>query len=168
MTPTAQSLIESLDLRPHPEGGYFRETYRCTESLAAAHLPQRFGGDRACSTAIYFLLEAGDFSAFHRIKADEIWHFYAGDPVLVHQIDATGSSRQITLGNGTEPGQVFQAVVPASTWFAAEVAADGTFALVGCTVAPGFDFADFEMAERGPLGNRFPRHRDLIARLTRG
>ena len=155
-------LIERLQLTPHPEGGYFRETYRASESIGASALPRRFSGERSISTAIYFLLEAGQCSHLHRIRSDEVWHFYAGDPLDVVEIDGAGGLRTTRLG----AGRVYQHVVPAGVWFGAAPAEGGRFALVGCTVAPGFDFADFELAERAALLREYPRHQDWIRRLT--
>lgn len=162
--------IERLDLRPHPEGGYFRETYRAAETIAGDALPKGFDGPRAFATAIYFLLTREAFSAFHRIRSDELWHFYAGDPVTLAILDADGKGQLATQCLGRDParGAMPQVVIPAGAWFAAEVASAGSFALVGCTVAPGFDFADFELAERGRLVERYPQHRNVIERLTRG
>jgi len=159
--------IEELGLQPHPEGGWYKEVYRSSEQIGAAGLPERFGGARSFSTSIYFLLAGDNFSAFHRIKSDELWHFYAGDGLTIHTIAANGEYEAIKLGNRPEAGESFQAVVPAGRWFASE-AKGGSYGLVGCTVAPGFDFADFELAERDRLTAEFPQHRDLIERLTRG
>jgi uncharacterized protein len=161
--------IERLDLRPHPEGGYFRETYRAAESVAAEHLPERFTGPRSFATAVYFLLTRDAFSAFHRIRSDELWHFYAGDPVTLAILDADGKGQLATQCLGRDPtrGESPQVVVRAGAWFAAEVTTAGRFALVGCTVAPGFDFADFELGSRAMLLERYPQHRNVIERLTR-
>lgn len=160
--------IEHLALRPHPEGGYFRETYRAPESIPAAALPARFSGSRAFSTAIYFLLTRESFSAFHRIRSDEMWHFYDGNAVTLWVLDEDGGGlASVRLGSDPTRGEAPQAVVPAGAWFAAEIAAGGTFALVGCTVAPGFDFVDFELAERATLVARHPEHRDVVERLSR-
>ena len=114
-----------------------------------------------------FLLAGKQFSAFHRIKSDECWHFYAGETLLVHVIDLKGEYRCICLGKNIHEGEVYQAVVPAGAWFASEPAPGSTFTLVGCTVSPGFDFADFEMANALTLAGQFPRHRALIQRLCR-
>lgn len=163
---TAQEYIQLLRLQPHPEGGYFAETYRSAEVIPHAALPERFSGERVFGTAIYFLLESKDVSALHRIQADEIWHFYAGGPLNVFVINPDASLRTIRLGNNLEKGEVFQAVVPAGCWFGSKPA-DGTeFSLVGCTVAPGFDFADLEMADRETLLAEFPQHRAVIDILT--
>ena len=159
--------IEKLRLEPHPEGGYFRQTYRSDVMIAREALPPGFAGARAASTAIYFLLDGENFSAFHRLRSDEVWHFYAGSPLVVEVIEPAGSRSSILLGDDAGAGQVFQAVVPAGCWFASHVANWKGWALVGCTVAPGFDFEDFEMAKREELVRKFPRHRELIERLTR-
>ena len=158
--------IEELKLLPHPEGGWYKEVYRASEEIGAAGLPERFGGARSFSTSIYFLLAGDNFSAFHRIKSDELWHFYAGDGLTIHVIAPNGEQEAIKLGNRLEAGETFQAVVPAGSWFASEPN-DGGYGLVGCTVAPGFDFADFELAERDSLQQQFPEHHEVIERLTR-
>jgi len=158
--------IEKLGLIPHPEGGWFRETYRSTETIQAVGLPARFGGDRSCSTAIYFLLESGQFSALHRIKSDELWFFHAGSPLLIHCLSEEGQHQAITLGSNLGQGDKFQAVVPAGSWFGAQPLTFDSFSLVSCTVAPGFDFADFEMGERDELLLLFPQHREVIMQLT--
>ena len=142
--PTAADWVKALNLQPHPEGGYFRETYR------SAH-----------STAIYFLLERGQISALHRIASDEAWHFYAGSPLTVFVIHPDGQREDIHLGTSS-----FQAVVPGGCWFGARVDDGGDYALVGCTVAPAFEFEDFELGTRANLVSQFPRHRDILAQLT--
>lgn len=164
--PTAKELIANLELFRHPEGGWFRETYRSCETVSAQALPERFAGERTFSTAIYFLLEAGDISALHRIKSDEIWHFYSGSTLLIHTIFPDGRYQEQHLGSDLVAGERYQAVVPAGCWFGAELAA-APFALVGCTVSPGFDFADFEMADRWQLTACYPQHAELIERMTR-
>lgn len=162
----AEYWIEKLKLEAHPEGGYFRQTYKSDLLIAREALPG-FPGARAASTAIYFLLEGKNFSAFHRLRSDELWHFYAGSPLAVHVIEPAGSSSAILLGSDPEAGQTFQAVVRAGCWFASHVADWKSWALVGCTVAPGFEFADFEMAKREELSAQYPQHREMIRRLTR-
>ena len=162
----ARYWIETLRLEPHPEGGHFRQTYRAERDIASEALPG-FSGARAASTAIYFLLEAGNFSAFHRLKSDEVWHFYLGTVVAVHVISTAGEYSKIRLGNDLDNGEVLQEVVKAGCWFASEVESAGGFALVGCTVAPGFDFDDFEMGNRAELVQRFPACEPIIRRLTR-
>jgi len=163
----AQYWIDKLDLEPHIEGGYFKETYRSVENIDKHALPERFNGDHSFCTAIYFLLHSNDFSAFHRIKQDELWHFYMGDPLIIHIIDWQGNYLQKKLGMNLDNGEVFQAMVTHGSWFGARLKARGSFALVDCTVAPGFDFADLEIAERDVLVNLFPEHRQIIEQLTR-
>ena len=158
-------LIQQFDLLPHPEGGYYKETYRSSERISRESLPRRFKDGRYYSSAIYFLLEQGNFSAFHRIQSDECWHFYAGDTLLVHMISPEGTASTIQLGN--KPHTVYQHVVPAGYWFASETAPEGSFSFVGCTVAPAFDFADFELAEADVLSEEYPQHATLIRRLCR-
>lgn len=163
----AADWIAHLGLLAHPEGGYYRETYRSQEILAADHLPARFNTDHHFSTAIYYLLQAPDFSAFHRIKQDELWHFYHGSGLTIHVITADGDYRTLKLGSDPRKGQAFQQVVKAGDWFAANVDDATGFALVGCTVAPGFEFADFELANQASLIKAFPKHQTLIQKLTR-
>jgi uncharacterized protein len=163
----AQYWIEKLQLEPHPEGGYFRQTYRSEVLIAREALPAGFSGARAVSTAIYFLLEGKNFSAFHCLRSDEVWHFYAGEPLVVHVIEPDENYFRILLGRDLDGGQVLQAVVRAGSWFASHVEDWNSFSVMGCTVAPGFDFEDFEMGKREELGRRYLQHRELIERLTR-
>jgi predicted cupin superfamily sugar epimerase len=165
--PTAQEWIKNLNLRPHPEGGYFRETYRSHETIAHSHLPGRFAGDRTFSTAIYFLLQGDDFSALHRLKSDEVWHFYDGTSLTITVIAPDGELSVIHLGTDVHAGHVPQAVVRAGCLFGSHVSEPNSYALVGCTVAPGFDFADFELPSREQLMAEYPQHRGVIERLTR-
>lgn len=160
-------LVNKLGLVRHPEGGWFCETYRASEQISPEALPARFDGSRSFSTAIYFLLAKGEFSALHRIKSDELWHFYSGTPLTIHVITSTGEHQQIRLGSNVADGETFQAMVLAGSWFGAEVSGEGEYALVGCTVAPGFDFADFEMGKRAELMTAYPEHEKLILNLTR-
>ena len=162
-----QQLIETYRLQPHPEGGYYTRTYCSNEQIAAAHLPERFNGDRFISTAIYFLLEGNQFSAFHRIKSDELWHFYAGDGLHIYVIHEDGRGEILKLGNDLENGFLFQQVVKAGCWFASKPVHENGFAFVGCTVAPGFDFEDFEMGEKNVLMQQYPQHREWIKNLCR-
>ncbi len=160
-----KNLISQYNLMPHPEGGYFRETYRSDESIPESGLPSRFQGNRTFSTAIYFLLLKDLFSAFHRIKSDECWHFYEGDSLLVHVLHTNGNYELIRLGKNREEGEVYQAVVPAGAWFASET--KGEYSFVGCTVAPGFNFLDFELAKTAELKAQYPEFTGLIDRLCR-
>ncbi|MFM0735692.1 cupin domain-containing protein [Paraburkholderia xenovorans] len=160
-------LIRRFDLKPHPEGGFFSETYRSFARVTRGDDPRESSDTRSASTAIYYLLCDGAHSAWHRIKSDEVWHFYAGAPLNVHVLDKNGTLVTHRLGNTlTHPNAVFQAVVPAGLWFAAECADPATFALVGCTVAPGFEFSEFELADADALKARHPQHAALIARLA--
>lgn len=163
----AAQLIQQYTLQPHPEGGWFKETYKCHEYIPASALPKRFGSNRAFSTAIYFLLEQGNFSAFHRIKSDECWHFYAGDPLRVYVLQPNGHLDIIDLGNDIFQGQQFQYIVPANCWFASRPLPGSSFCFVGCTVAPGFDFADFEMADAASLIAKYPQYQNIIKELCR-
>ena len=162
---TAQQIIDQYKLLPHPEGGWYKETYRSEEAIKVDALPDRFTGDRSLSTAIYFLLEQGNFSAFHRIKSDECWHFYAGRRLDIYVIHPSGKFEIIPLGNNA--GEHFQWVVPANCWFASRPAKDTAFSFVGCTVSPGFDFADFEMADATELSKQYTQHAHFIEELCR-
>jgi predicted cupin superfamily sugar epimerase len=162
-----QQLIQQYNLLPHPEGGWYKQTYKSAEYISAAALPERFGGDRPFSTAIYFLLEKGNYSAFHRIKSDECWHFYRGDPLEIIVLQPNGELAVTTLGHDITKGHLFQYVVPAGCWFASRPAPGSQYCFVGCTVAPGFDFADFEMANGEQLASEFPQHNNLIRELCR-
>ncbi|HEX6996907.1 MAG TPA: cupin domain-containing protein [Gammaproteobacteria bacterium] len=162
----AARLIERFALEPHPEGGYFREVYRAELALPHPTIPER--PLRHSGTLIYYLLLESQFSAFHRVRwSDEIWHLYAGGPLELHTIDAAGRHALHVLASDWERGEP-TALVPAGCWQAARPAAGSGFVFGGCTVAPGFDFADFEMPSRDELAARYPRHRELIRALTRG
>lgn len=154
-----------FNLQPHPEGGWYAETYRSEETTTG--LPERFKGPRNFSTAIYFLMPGNSFSAFHRIKSDELWHFYDGDMMEVLIIDLQGNLQVIRLGRDTDKGEVFQATVYSGQWFASRCSVEDGVSLVGCTVSPGFDFEDFEMADRSALTVQYPQHKEIITELTR-
>ncbi|MFA7340057.1 MAG: cupin domain-containing protein [Candidatus Obscuribacterales bacterium] len=169
MTKTVTDLIASLDLKPHPEGGYYRETYR---SNKVAGEPVR-----ALSTAIYYLLVADTFSELHRLTADEIFHFYLGDTVEMLQLFEDGSSKVVKLGQNLAAGEKLQVVLPTGVWFGSRLLAGGTYALMGTTVAPGFDFADYERGNRAELIAKFSQSAEsaelttiteMITALTRG
>jgi predicted cupin superfamily sugar epimerase len=162
-----QQLVESLELLPHPEGGYYKEVYRSEKTIAKDSLPDSFSGDRSYCTSIYFLLTSENFSAFHRIKQDEIWHFYGGSSLSVHVIDTDGTYTEHKVGMDFSNGEQPQLVVPEGCWFASSVAQEGSYAFVGCTVAPGFDFDDFELATRTALQQEYPQHAAIIHKLTR-
>jgi predicted cupin superfamily sugar epimerase len=167
MKPNAQTYIHALHMIPHPEGGFYKESYRSDLLIDVTKPVDGAVVQRNVSTGIYFLLEQGNFSAFHKIQSDEMWHFYAGHALEVLELKDTGELLCTRLGSDVLRGEVFQHVVPAYTWFASRVAGGGVFSLVGCTVAPGFDFADFCLADRGELLARFPQHSQLITELTR-
>jgi uncharacterized protein len=162
----ADFYIQALQMQAHPEGGYFKEMYRSAEIIPTEALPTRYKGGRCYGTSICFLLRSHEFSAFHRIQSDEIWHFYAGSAVTIYEIDVQGNLLTHLLGNQISNGETFQAVIKAGNWFAARVQAADSFALVGCTVAPGFDFADFELAKKEALLQRFPQHSKVIEELS--
>lgn len=163
------ALVARLGLRPHPEGGFYRELYRAPLVLPHEALPSTFGGERAAATAIYFLLTADSFSALHRIASDEMWFFLGGDPLEVFVFDEGGGLEVKRVGPvaGTGGEEPF-AVVEAGRVFGARVGTGGRWSLVSCVVAPGFDFADFELCGRAELCARFPRHAELIVSMTRG
>ena len=163
----AEDYIHHLNLHPHPEGGFYRQTYQSAECIVGTDLPVRFSGKRPISTCIYYLLEKGDFSSFHRIKSDECWHFYAGGSLEIHVINSKGDYQTGKLGNKLWHGEVFQYIVSAMAWFAVEPSSTTSFALAGCTVAPGFDFNDFELGRKKNLVEIFPQHALLIERLCR-
>ena len=164
----AEFYIKSLNLGKHPEGGYFREVYRSLEEIPAKALPARFEGARSFSTSIYFLLPGDEISVFHKIRSDEIWHFYKGAFIRIHIIDSKGNYSTLVLGDDPFNSSSFQQVVPQGSWFAAESLDPLSFSLAGCTVAPGFDFKDFEMAERETLMELFPQHGAIIEHFTHG
>lgn len=164
MHPRARRLIEALGLIPHPERGFYAETYRAgTRVSAASH-----GGERSASTAIYFLITAEQpVTSLHRLKSDEVFHLYEGGPLEIVRLFADGRSDVARLGLDLAAGERPQVVVPAGTWFGTELAAGASHCLVGCTVAPGFEFADFELAEGPELAARFPAAADRIGRMRR-
>ena len=157
--------IHRLNLQPHPEGGFFRQTYKSRLILPQSALAH--SGPRSASTAIYFLLEGKNFSGFHRLRSDEMWHFYAGTPLSIHVIAEAGNYSKYVLGPDPDANQSFQAVVPSGGWFASHVEDWSNYSLVGCTVAPGFEFQDFDLAKRQGLIALYPQHRKLIETLTR-
>jgi uncharacterized protein len=156
--------IAQLGLQPHPEGGYFRETYRSPLTIPA---PDGYAGSRSASTAIYFLVTAAEPSHLHRLATDEIWHHYAGDSLELVIIHSNGNLETKILGKDIANGCALQVVVPAGTWFGGRIVAGGRYVLCGCTMAPGFDFEDFELGERHELLSQYPEHREEILALTR-
>lgn len=162
----AEELIRFLNLQPHPkEGGFFRETYRAAEAFSGEALPERYGSRRSHSTCIYYLLTPGTFSALHLLQTDEIFHFYLGGPVRMLQLDPDGQSRTIVLGPDLLAGQQVQVVVPRGVWQGSYLEG-GDFALLGCTVAPGFEYVDYQEGRRDDLIARYPTQEGLIRRLT--
>ncbi len=158
--------IEKLNLNKHPEGGWYREIYRSQDVVSKACITDSFSGDRNFCTSIYYLLKDTDFSAFHRIKSDEIWHFYTGDSPVEILIIENSELRKELLGSNPENGESLQVVVPKNCWFAARLYKTFGFALSGCTVSPGFDFEDFEMGDE-KLAEEFPEFESEIRILLR-
>ena len=161
---SANEWIEQLGMLRHPEGGYYKEVYRSLEILTGDALPLRFGGNRSFSTSIYYLLMKGEYSRFHSINSDEIWHFYDGLPMELIVIDPMGKLEKKRIGLNPESGVLPQLTILHGHWFAAHPL--GAYSLVGCTVAPGFDFTDFKLAERKSLIAAFPQHKIIIEQFT--
>ncbi|MBE9222913.1 cupin domain-containing protein [Cyanobacterium stanieri LEGE 03274] len=162
----AEYWIKKLNLQKHPEGGYYRETYRSDDTISNNGLSNRATQPRNCSTAIYYLLSGKEFSAFHRLKSDEIFHFYSGAPLQVHILTQSGAYKSILLGDTEAENPTFQLIINQGDWFASEVSQANSYSLIGCTVSPGFDFTDFELATSEKLINQYPHHQQLIKRLT--
>ncbi|MBK9333432.1 MAG: cupin domain-containing protein [Ignavibacteria bacterium] len=166
MKNTSSQWIKNLNMKTHPEGGFFKEVYRSDLSLKKEHLPDEFSGDRNISTSIYYLLSENDKSRFHRILSDELWHFYDGGTLLIFEIDTYGLLKVNRLGMNTEEGDLPQVVIKAGNWFGAALQNKNSYCLAGCTVSPGFHFEDFELADRKELLNTYPEHTDIINLLT--
>ena len=154
--------VKAYEMNQHPEGGYYKEIYRSVNSMTTD-----YGANRSLMTSIYFLITKGNFSAFHRIKSDELWNYHYGDALAVHIIDPEGNYSLLKIGSNVENGEQLQGIVPAGSWFASEVIEGGSYSLVGCAVAPGFDFDDFELANKKKLGQLFPQHKILIEKLCK-
>ncbi len=165
MMHSAKYWIEKLRMTAHPEGGWFTETFRDTRMVTAENLKGELKTYSA-STAIYFLLDDQAFSAFHRIGAAEVWHFYAGTGITIYSIDQNGNLQTVDLGSDTDNGQVLTTTIPAGVWFASKVNQKEGYALCGCTVAPGFEFSEFELARKNDLLVKFPQHEKVIVDLT--
>jgi uncharacterized protein len=166
---TADELKKLLKLEPHPcEGGWFTQTWRAEEMIPKAALPERYPAERAAGTAIYYLLEPHTFSELHRLASDEIFHFYLGDPVEMLQLWPDGSTRTFVLGNDLAAGMHVQLQVPKDVWQGSRLIAGGSFALLGCTVSPGFDYADYETGRREVLLGQYPQADAMIRALTHG
>lgn len=164
---TAQQIIERLQLEPLTiEGGFFRETYRSTLKVPVAVLPDEYAGERNASTAIYYLLTPETFSVIHRVKSDEVFHFYVGDPVEMLQLGPNGSGKVVIIGNDLMAGYEPQVIVPAGVWQGCRLVGDGRWALMGCTVSPGFDYDDYVTGKRGELIASYPEFVQMIIALT--
>ncbi len=167
MNRKAKEYIMKFQLKPHPEGGYYKEIYRAGELILPEHLPKRYKSSRSFSTSIYFLLEGNQVSTFHRLRSDEFWHFYDGSTLNIYTIDKDGKLKILKLGSKSMEGGSFQVQIKHGIWFGAEAADKSSFSLVGCTVSPGFEFEDFEFGKRNELIKRYPEHKDIIVKLTR-
>ncbi|MCS7052124.1 MAG: cupin domain-containing protein [Ignavibacterium sp.] len=164
MNQKAKFYIEKLDLKPHPEGGYYKEIYRSAESIIIPDYTLNRKKQRNFSTSIYFLLEGNDKSHFHKLTSDEIWHFYDGSDIKIILLDELGNLTEVILG---KEAHCFQYTIKKNLWFAAELIDKKSFALIGCTVSPGFEFEDFELADRNYLLSLFPQHEKIIKKFTR-
>ncbi len=168
--PTAQQIIDALALQPHAiEGGYFRETYRSAGTISAADLPSGYRTEtgRSFGTAIYYLLTADTFSEMHRLPTEEVFHLYLGGPVRMLQLDPDGSGREVLIGADILSGHQPQVIVPPGVWQGSRLEPGVEFALLGATMAPGFDYADYEQGRASELIERYPTHEAAIRALTR-
>lgn len=164
----AERLKSLLKLVPLTvEGGYYAETYRSSEMISPEFLQSRYSGPRTVGTAIYYLLEPGTFSELHRVASDEIFHFYLGDPVEMLQLWPDGSAKRVLIGTDIEGGMAPQVVVPHGVWQGARLVAGGKLALLGCTVSPGFEYADYESGSRQLLSAAYPAYIEMISALTK-
>ncbi len=164
---SAEQWISALHLLPHPEGGFYSEVYRANTNIPHSALPPHYSGSRSLATSIYFLLKSNQRSHFHRLRSDELWYFHAGSAIVVHVIAPNGTLTTITLGTEVDDGQQLCCIIPAEHWFSAIVEEEHSYGLVSCVVAPGFDFADFELAERKNFAVLFPQHKELIFSFTK-
>lgn len=165
---TAEEIKQLLGLTPHPcEGGWFIQTWRSEEVIPQSALPERYPSTRHAGTCIYYLLEPGTFSEMHRLASDEIFHFYYGDPVEMLQIAPDGSVKRVLLGGDLEAGQQVQVVVPKNVWQGSRLVAGGSVALLGCSVSPGFEYADYETGRREALLEKAGTYRDLLIGLCK-
>lgn len=162
----AQYWIDKLKLKGHPEGGYYREVYRSPELVDGIHLRDKREGKRNLATSIYFLLKSGEKSLLHRLKSDETWYFHHGSPIQLYCIDIQGILREVTLGQDIENHQYLQYTIPEETIFGGVVKGQNSYSLVSCMVSPGFSFEDFKLLSREHMLEKFPRHREVILKLT--
>jgi predicted cupin superfamily sugar epimerase len=163
---TVNDLVDLYEMTPHPEGGYFKETYRSVGKIFSSSDQEKFQSERHFSTAIYFLLPSGAKSKLHRIASDEVWHFYLGGPMTVVQIFPSGEIKKVVLGQDLKNAQRVQHTVPAGCWFGGFPNPGTDFSFVGCTVAPGFEFQDFQMGDPDELLRLYPHAKELIQDLT--
>jgi len=167
MERNARYWIERLNLAEHPEGGLFAPAFRATERIGVDGLPDRYTGSRMIVSSIYYMLLKNRFSTFHRLKSFEIWNFFEGDPLTIHILNPRGVLTEKRLGSNFDKGESFQVAIEPGNFFAAEQRGPGEFTLVGCTVAPGFEYEDMEIAVRAELRAQYPQHGEIIERLTR-
>lgn len=160
-------IIKKYKLKKHIEGGYYSEFYRSKEKISSKCLPKRYNGGRAFSTSIYFLLRNNEFSTFHRLNSDEILHFYDGSPVYVYLIDENGKLEIKKLGRNVNKNEDYQILVKAGNWLAMKPVRTNSFSLIGCTVAPGFEYSDLQLGKRKELIKLFPNHKKIISKLTK-
>jgi len=167
MNKDAIFLIEKLKLTAHPEGGFFSEVHRSGEIIRHEHLPARYKSDKVFSTSIYYLLEGNNVSHFHRLMSDEIWHFYCGSTLIIHSLNNNSGYQQTKIGSVFSDNINPQFTIQKGLWFAAEIEDKNSYALIGCTVAPGFEYTDFELANKELLLEQFPSYKEIINRLTK-
>jgi predicted cupin superfamily sugar epimerase len=160
---SAEYWINKLKLHKHPEGGYFVETYKSEKCVNL----QGYNLSRHACTAIYYLLIGDQFSSFHRMRSDEVWHFYAGNSLTLHIIETDGKLNEVRLGTDIDNGETFQAVVKSGSWFAASVNDHDSYSLVGCTVSPGFEYSDWDLGEMETLNEIYPQYKSIIEKYTR-
>lgn len=159
---TAQYWIKKLNMQEHIEGGYYTESYRTDDIIDSVALPGRFRGSAPFGTAIYFLLKGGQVSNYHKLASDEIWHFYEGSPLKIIIIEDENTLTENLLGPDPEKGQAYQHIVPAGKWFGAHQINENSHTLVGCTMAPGFEYRDFELSDYDMLASKYPAHKGIL------
>lgn len=162
----AQFWIRKLELKEHPEGGFFREVYRAHESIEGIHLNDKRKGSRNLATSIYFLLKSGERSLLHRLQSDEIWYYHQGSPIHLFCIDSQGDLKEVIIGPGTEKNEFLQYTVPEGTIFGGLVLGQDSFCLTSCMVTPGFSFDDFQLLSREYMLEKYSKYKDIILKLT--
>ena len=162
-----EEIIKKFNLLPHPEGGYFAEIYRSEEVIKKEDLPERYNSSRNFGTSIYFMIDGKNVSNFHRLKSDEFWYFHSGSAIEIHIIYENGSYKIENLGNSISENETPSVLLPKGCWFGAKLKNQESYGFVSCAVFPGFDFSDFELAERKNLLEKFPQHKDIILELTK-